>query len=234
MSGLFFAGSIGRGHTALSALLLTGLVLLGVAATLLACKLLSATLLQGAPSSFTLELPPYRCPQVGQVLMRSLLDRTAFVLGRAAAVAAPAGLLIWVLANVPVGEGTLLQVCAAALDPLGRALGLDGAILLAFLLGLPANEIVLPLLLMIYQSTGSLAELGDLGGLHALLLQNGWTGVTAANFLLFSLLHWPCSTTCLTIRRETGSWKWTALAVLLPTALGAVCCAAVNIVAHLF
>ncbi len=231
---LFFAVGAGRWQTAFAALLLTGLILLGVGLTLAASKLLSATLLRGLPSAFTLELPPYRRPQVGRVLVRSLLDRTSHVLGRAAAVAAPAGLVIWVLANLPVAGRPLLELCAGALDPLGRLLGLDGAILLAFLLGLPANEIVLPLLLMIYQSTGSLSQLGELESLHTILVQNGWTGVTAANFLLFSLLHWPCSTTCLTIRRETGSWRWAALAAALPTGFGVACCLAMRGLASLF
>ncbi len=230
---IFFAGAAGDWESVLSALMLTGVILLGIGMTLLTSKALSSTVLKGIPSSFTLELPPYRRPQVGQVLLRSILDRTIFVLGRAAAVAAPAGLLIWVLANVTIGHQTLLGLCSGWLDPLGHFLGLDGAILVAFLLGLPANEIVLPILLMIYLSTGSLTELGDLGVLHALLVQNGWTETTAVNFLLFSLLHWPCSTTCLTIHRETASWGWTAVAFLLPTGVGMACCALVNGLSHL-
>ncbi len=226
MLGLFFIGGAAGGLSAvLSALLLTGLIVLGVAATFAATRLLSATVLKGTPSAFLLEMPPYRRPQILQVLVRSVLDRTLFVLGRAAAVAAPAGALLWLAANLRIGGESLLSLAAGALDPLGRFMGLDGVLLLAFLLGFPANEIVLPIAIMIYTAQGSLTELGELSQLKALLLQNGWTWVTALCVMLFSLLHWPCSTTLLTIHKETGSWKWTALAALLPTAAGFVLCA---------
>lgn len=207
-----------------AALLLCAL-LLGAGATLVCSRLLSATVLRGEPSSFTLELPPFRRPRVGQVVARSLLDRTVFVLGRAVAVAAPAGAVIWVLANVEAGGASLLDWCAGALDPFAQLLGLDGVILLAFLLGWPANEIVLPVMLMGYLSAGTLVEYGDLAALGQLLAGQGWTGVTAVCVTLFSLFHWPCSTTCLTIYKETGSLKWTALAVAIPTALGMGLCA---------
>ena len=206
------------------ALLLTGVILLGVGLTFAATRLLSVTVLKGEPSSFTLELPPYRRPQVGQVIVRSVFDRTLFVLGRAAAVAAPAGLLIWFMANVTVGDVTLLNHCAAFLDPLAQLMGMDGVILMAFILGFPANEIVVPIILMAYLAQGSLLELGSLGEMKALFLQNGWTWVTAINVMLFSLMHWPCSTTLITIHKETGSWKWTALAAALPTAAGVGAC----------
>lgn len=222
---MFFVGSAGDlGTSVLSALLLTGVILLGVGLTFAATWLLSATALKGTPSSFTLELPPYRRPQIGKTIVRSIFDRTLFVLGRAAAVAAPAGLLIWVMANVTVGETTLLQHCAAFLDPFARLMGLDGVILMAFILGFPANEIVVPIILMAYLSQGSLLELGSLAEMKELFLQNGWTWVTAVNVMLFSLMHWPCSTTLITIRKETGSWKWTALAFALPTAFGMGAC----------
>ena len=223
---MFFVGTVGGlGASVRSALLLTGVILLGVGLTFIATRLLSATVLKGMPSSFTLELPPYRKPQVGKVIVRSIFDRTLFVLGRAAAVAAPAGLLIWVMANVTVGEATLLAHCAGALDPFARLLGLDGVILMAFILGFPANEIVIPIILMAYLAQGSLLELGSLESMRQLFLANGWTTLTAVNVMLFSLLHWPCSTTLLTIHKETGSWKWTALAAALPTAFGVVLCA---------
>ena len=222
---LFFAGPGSDPATTFrSALLLAGVILLGLGATFGTSKLLSVTLLKGEPSSFTLELPPFRRPQIGRVLVRSVLDRTLFVLGRAAAVAAPAGLIIWVLANIPAGEGTLLTVCAGALDPFARWFGLDGAILLAFLLGFPANELVLPLLLMIYLSQGALAEAADLPALYALLTQHGWTWVTALCVLVFTVMHWPCSTTLLTVWRETKSLKWTGLSFLLPTVCGLALC----------
>lgn len=221
---LFFAASaVGVWGQALSSLLLTGVILLGVGMTFLVSRLLSSTILRGEPSSFVLELPPYRRPQVGQVLVRSVLDRTLFVLGRAVTVAAPAGLVIWLMANLTVGGESLLSLCAGFLDPLGRALGMDGVILLAFILGFPANEIVMPIVIMAYLAQGHLMEL-DLPAMGALLQQNGWTWLTALCTIVFSLLHWPCSTTCLTIRKETGSWKWTALAVVLPTACGMLLC----------
>lgn len=222
---MFFAG-MGAGFwpSVRCAALLTGLILLGVGATLGASALLSHTVLKGAPSSFALELPPYRAPQVGQVLVRSVLDRTLFVLARAVSVAAPAGLALWVLANTFWQGQSLLALCAGFLDPAARLIGLDGMILLAFFLGFPANEIVMPIVLMGYLSTGSLLQVEQLPQLHALLVQNGWTWVTALCTLLFSLFHFPCATTCLTIRKESGSWGWTAAAFLLPTAVGVFCC----------
>ena len=222
---MFFVGSTGGlGASALSALLLTGIILLGLGLTFAATKFLSVTVLKGEPSSFTLELPPYRRPQLGKTILRSIFDRTLFVLGRAAAVAAPAGLLIWLMANVTVGNATLLSHCAAFLDPFARLMGLDGVILMAFILGFPANEIVIPIILMAYLSQGSLLELGSLAEMKTLFLQNGWTWVTAVNVMLFSLMHWPCSTTLITIRKETGSWRWTALSAVLPTVLGVLVC----------
>ncbi len=222
---MFFVGTAGGfGASALSAMLLTLVILLGVGMTFAATRFLSATVLKGAPSSFTLELPPYRKPQVGRVIVRSIFDRTLFVLGRAAAVAAPAGLLLWVMANVTVGGATLLSHCAAFLDPFARLMGLDGVILMAFILGFPANEIVIPIILMAYLAQGSLLELDSLAEMRELFVANGWTWVTAVNVMIFSLMHWPCSTTLLTIKKETGSWRWTALAALLPTAAGMVLC----------
>jgi ferrous iron transport protein B len=195
-----------------------------VVMTWLASRLLSSTLLKGESSSFLLELPPYRRPQMGKVLVRSLLDRTLFVLGRALKVAAPSGALIWVLANIPCGASTLLGAAAAFLDPLGAALCVDGMILLAFLLGFPANEIVLPVLLMGYLSAGTLIEYDSLALLGAVLQENGWTALTAAATMVLCLLHFPCGTTCLTIYKETASRKWTAVAIALPTLLGAAVC----------
>ncbi len=216
------------GGSLLAALLLTGVISCGVIVTLLVTKLLSKTLLRGMSSFFTLELPPYRVPQVGSVIVRSVLDRTLFVLARAAAVAAPAGFLIWILANCTVGGMSILQHLVTLLEPAGAFLGLDGAVLTAFILGLPANEIVIPIVVMIYLTQGGLTGMEDLTMLHALFVQNGWTGVTALCFVLFSLMHWPCSTTLLTIRKETGSWKWTGAAALIPTVCGILTCAAVS------
>ena len=217
------AAFFGRGQWQ-QAGLLTLVVVFAVGMTMAATWGLSHTVLRGEPSAFALELPPYRKPQVGAVIVRSVLDRTLFVLGRALAVACPAGMLLWLLANVPAGEGTLLGAAAALLEPLGRAMGLDGMLLLAFVLGFPANEIVLPIAIMGYRAQGSLSAV-DSAGLLAVLQANGWTWKRAVCMLLFTLLHWPCSTTVLTIRRETGSRKWTVLAFLLPTVLGiSLCC----------
>lgn len=199
---------------------------LSVGMTLLVSFFLSRTVLKGMPSAFVLELPPFRRPQIGQVLVRSLLDRTIFVLGRAITAAAPAGAVIWLLQRIPMGDGTLLTQIALFLEPLGGLMGLSGPILLAFLLGLPANEIVLPILLMFYSQSGMLVEGGSQTG--AMLAANGWTWMTAVCAILFSLNHFPCATTLLTIRKETGSWKWTAISFLLPTAIGICLCAAVH------
>ena len=222
---LFFVG--GRSGLLASiqgAALLLATLVLGVAGTLACSRLLSATVLKGMPSSFALELPPFRKPRVGEVIVRSVLDRTLFVLGRAVAVAAPAGAVIWLMANVMVGEATILARCTGFLDPFARLFGLDGVILTAFILGWPANEIVLPVMLMAYLATGSLVEFDNLAALGQLLTQHGWTWLTAVCTMLFSLFHWPCSTTCLTIYKETGSVKWTALSVALPTGLGLGLC----------
>ncbi len=222
---MFFIGTNASGwESLLAALLLTVLIVLGIFITFGVTKLLSCTVLKGVPSSFTLEMPPYRKPQIGQVIVRSLLDRTLFVLGRAAAVAAPAGLLIWILANVSVGEASLLQQCAAFLDPFAQLMGLDGVILIAFILGFPANEIVVPIMIMTYMAKGSLVELDSLQAMRELFIHNGWTWQTAVSMLLFTLLHWPCSTTLMTIKKETGSFKWTLLAFVLPTAIGIAAC----------
>lgn len=214
----------------LTALVLTLFILAAILATLGASFLLSRTLLKGVPSSFTLELPPYRRPQPGKVIVRSIFDRTLFVLGRAVAVAAPAGLVIWLLANLTVGGESLLMHIAGFLNPLGALMGLDGIILMAFILGFPANEIVLPIILMAYLQSGVLAPMDDKTAILSLLSANGWTVKTAVCMAVFSLFHWPCSTTCLTIKKETGSLKWTAVSILLPTGIGVLLCMLVNLV----
>lgn len=231
---LFFVGTAGRyGSSLLSALGLTALILLGLLVTFGVTRLLSRTVLRGVPSSFALELPPYRRPQWGQVLVRSVFDRTLFVLGRAVTAAAPAGLLLWLLANITVGSGTLLSLLSGALDPAGRLMGMDGVILLAFILGLPANEIVVPIMLMAYLSQGVLQQPESLAAMQSVFLQNGWTPVTALCVMLFMLMHFPCATTLMTIKKETGSTKWTVLAAVLPTLCGAFFCMLVNAAAHL-
>ena len=219
---------VGQGGSLIGAAALLGVLLLGVAATLGCTRLLTATVLKGTPSAFALELPPFRRPRVGQVVVRSLLDRTVFVLARAVVIAAPAGGVIWLLANLTVGGATILAHITGFLDPLGQLMGLDGVILTAFLLGWPANEIVMPVMLMAYLAQGSLVDMGELTGVGALLEAQGWTMTTAVCTLLFTLFHWPCSTTCLTIWRESKSLKWTLVAVAVPTLLGVGLCIAVN------
>lgn len=222
---MFFIGTAaGPFQSVLSALMLTGVIVLGVVMTLLISKLLSKTILKGLPSSFTLELPPYRKPQVGRVIVRSIFDRTLFVLARAVVVAAPAGVIIWIMANIQIGDLSLLSHCAAFLNPFAKLLGLDGYILMAFILGFPANEIVVPIIIMSYMAAGSMLELDNLAELRTLLVLNGWTWLTAVCTMLFSLMHWPCGTTCLTIRKESGSLKWTAVSFLIPTLSGVVIC----------
>lgn len=181
-----------------------------------------------------LELPPYRKPQIGKVLVRSIFDRTLFVLGRAVCVAAPAGLIIWLFANIHIQDISILTYVANFFDPFARLMGLDGYILTAFILGLPANEIVLPIILMSYTSSGYLVDLEDTFSIGQILIQNGWTLLTAINVMIFTLLHFPCSTTLITIKKETKSMKWTVLSFVLPTLCGIVLCMFTNLVWQLF
>lgn len=208
----------------LPALMVTAMVILGILVTLGVSFLLSKTILKGIPSSFTLELPPYRKPQVGRILYTSLIDRTVFVLTRAVLVAAPAGAITWILGNIYIGDYSIITWAANFLEPFARALGLDGYILMAFILGLPANEIVLPILLMSYLSTGHMIEFESIDSLRQILLEHGWTYLTALNVMLFSLLHWPCGTTLWTIKKETGSMKWTVLGAVIPTIIAIIVC----------
>jgi len=231
---MFFAVSAGGlTRSAVSTAVLTGAVVLSVVMTLLISKLLSKTVLKGLPSSFILELPPYRKPQIGRVIVRSIVDRTLFVLCRAILVAAPAGLIIWALANTDIGGASLLSQCAGFLDPFARFLGMDGFILLAFILGFPANEIVIPILIMGYLSTGSLTDYTSLESLRSIFIDHGWTITTAVCTMLFSLMHWPCGTTFFTIKKETGSMKWALLSFIVPTVCGMGCCAAVAFLSRL-
>ena len=199
-------------------------VLLGIFITLLVSKILSKTILKGKSSSFVLELPPYRKPQIGQVIVRSIFDRTLFVLGRAIAVAAPAGLVIWLFTNINIGGLSILTYIANFFDTLAKLMGMDGYILTGFILGIPANEIVLPIILMCYMGSGTLVDLENTMTIGQILIQNGWTLLTAINVMLFTLLHFPCTTTLMTIKKETGSWKWSILGFIIPTVCGIVIC----------
>ncbi|WP_025730015.1 ferrous iron transporter B [Atopobacter phocae] len=231
---IFFVGKGGGFLNSIqSALFLTGSILLGVMMTFVVSRVLSNTLLKGLPSSFTLELPPYRKPRFGQVLVRSVLDRTIFVLARAIKVSAPVGVLIWVLANWKLGDISLLTHFTNFLDPFAQLMGLDGIILMAFIIGLPANEIVIPCMLMGYLATNTIVDFDTIDQLRELLLVNGWTALTALNVLLFTLFHWPCGTTLLTIHNETKSWKWTWHSFWIPTALGIGMTMFTTAIAHL-
>jgi len=220
MGGMTAAGA----GSIIATTVVMGMILFGIVITLITSFILSKTLLKGEPSSFTLELPPFRKPQIGRVIIRSILDRTIFVLARAMVIAAPAGLVIWILANVHAGDISILAYCANFLDPFAQIIGLDGFILMAFILGLPANEIVLPILIMAYMATGSMLELDSLQDMGKLFINHGWTWLTALCTMLFALLHWPCGTTLLTIFKETKSAKWTLLSFLIPTCVAIVVC----------
>jgi ferrous iron transport protein B len=224
MGSIFLAGGSGLAGSLGASLAVLATIVLGVVITLLVSRALSATILKGLPSSFTLELPPYRKPLLGRILARSLLDRTLFVLSRAVVVAAPAGLVIWAMANLTLDGTSLLAHAAGFLDPFGRALGMDGYIIMAFILGLPANEIVIPILIMSYLGQGSMLDLDSLASLRGLLTDNGWTWLTAVCVMLFTLNHFPCGTTLLTIRKETLSAKWTWISFAVPTLVGIVVC----------
>lgn len=225
ISSIFFASSaLGIWSSIWSTLAVIAVIIIGVIVTLVVSKILSKTILKGMPSSFMLELPPYRTPQFGKILVRSIFDRTLFVLGRAVSIAIPAGIIIWLFANINISGISLLTHVANFLDPFAKLMGLDGYILTAFILALPANEIVLPIILMSYTAGGSLMQIDDLSNISNILISNGWTILTAINVMLFCLMHFPCSTTLITIRKESGSLKWTALAFLIPTFLGIITC----------
>ena len=232
----FFVGTIyiGKFSNLLSTLLVLLVIVIGIFLTLLISKLLSKTLLKGKPSSFVLELPPYRKPQIRKIIIRSIFDRTIFVLARAVAIAAPAGIVIWLFANISINNISLITHIANFLDPFANLMGLDGYILTAFILGIPANEIVLPIILMCYMSNNALVNIEDSYQISKILLDNGWTYITAINVMLFTLLHFPCSTTLLTIKKETNSLKWTVISFLLPTICGILICLLTNGIYNLF
>lgn len=233
---MIFISSLASGFSAslLSTLAVLVIVVFGIMMTLFISKILSKTILKGVPSSFVLELPPYRKPQMGKVFIRSIFDRTLFVLGRAVSVAIPAGIIIWLFANIQFNDISILTYVANFFDPFAKLMGLDGYILTAFILGLPANEIVLPIILMSYMQTGTLVNLEDNFAIGQILLQNGWTLITAINVMIFTLLHFPCSTTLMTIKKETGKWKWSLIAFALPTVCGIIVCMCTNLIWNVF
>ena len=223
LATIFVGGWVGSQYSTLAAsLFVSVLVLIGIGVTLIVSWTLSKTLLKGEPSSFTLELPPYRRPQFGRIIYTSMMDRTLFVLGRAVVVAAPAGLVIWILANIMIGDQSILAHGASFLQPFANVIGLDGFILMAFILGLPANEIVLPILIMSYMAEGTMLELDSIQAMKELFIANGWTWLTTLNVMLFSLLHYPCATTLWTMKKESGSMKWTLFGAVMPTAIAVI------------
>lgn len=235
ISTIFIASSF-SGITAsiVSTLSVIAVIILGIFISLLISGLLSKTILKGMPSSFILELPPYRKPQFGRIIVRSIFDRTLFVLGRALSVAVPAGFVIWIFANIGIDGSSLLSIIANFLNPFAKIMGLDGYILTAFILALPANEIVLPIILMGYLGGTSLNNLSDTFAIGNILVQNGWTILTAINVMIFVICHFPCGTTLLTIKKETGSWKWTVFAFVIPTVCGILLCMCTTLVYNIF
>ncbi len=235
IASIFIAGTInGIGSSIVSTLAVMFVIILGIFCSLIISKILSKTILKGMSSSFVLELPPYRKPQFGKILIRSIFDRTLFVLGRAISVAAPAGLVIWLFTNIGINGESLLSIVANFLNPFAKILGLDGYILTAFIFGIPANEIVLPIILMCYLGGNSLVNMEDSFAIGQILIQNGWNILTAINVMIFTCMHFPCATTLLTIKKETGSLKWTALSFLLPTICGIVICLFTTFVYNIF
>nr|WP_317358124.1 ferrous iron transport protein B [uncultured Tyzzerella sp.] len=229
ISMFFIGGAIGFYNSFLSAIFLIFIILLGVCMTLIISNILSKTILKGIPSNFTLELPPYRKPQILKIIIRSIFDRTLFVLGRAIVVSIPAGIIIWLMANITVADKTILLYVTDFLNPIGNIMGLDGVILMAFILGFPANEIVFPIIIMSYLGGNTLMEIDNINQLKELLLLNGWSLNTAICMVIFCIFHWPCSTTCLTIYKETKSKKWTFLSFIIPTLVGATMCIIINL-----
>ena len=234
ISMFFLGGVLGFYSSLLSALFLICIILLGIFMTLIVSNILSKTILKGIPTNFTLELPPYRKPEILKTIVRSIFDRTIFVLGRAVIVSIPAGFIIWLVANITIADKTILLYITDFLTPIASIMGLDGVILLAFILGFPANEIVFPIIIMGYVGAGSLIDIDSVYELKQLLLSNGWTINTAICMLIFSLFHWPCSTTCLTIKKETKSIKWTLISFLIPTIIGALMCILITFIYNIF
>ena len=225
ISSIFIASYFANQYSSIiSTIVVLLVVLLGIILTLIISNLLSKTILKGEKTSFILELPPYRKPQIIKTIIQSIINKIIFVLGRAVLIAAPAGIVIWLLANLSINDVTLLNYIANLLNPFAQVIGLDGYILTAFILGLPANEIVLPIILMSYLSNNQLIRIDDITSIGEILIQNGWTISTAINTMIICLLHLPCSTTLLTIKKESGKWRWSALAFALPTICGIAIC----------
>lgn len=217
-------------NTTINVLLLTLIILLSIFITFIVSKILSKSILKGENSFFVLELPAYRKPQIIKVLIRSLIDRTLKILLRSVVVAAPAGLIIWILTNINIDNINILNHIANFLNPLGILLGLDGMILTAFILGFPANEIVLPIIIMGYLSSNVMMDINDLEVIKNLFISNGWTLKTAICMIIFMVFHFPCSTTMITIYKETKNVLWTIISFLLPFFIGVILCLIVRFI----
>lgn len=226
LSAIFVAG--GAFSSIKIAMIVLLAILIAVFVTLITSYILSSTILKSQKSYFTLELPPYRKPKFSAVIIRSVREKILYVLGRAVVVAAPAGIIIWLLQNITYDNIALLTYIADFLNPFAKLMGMDGYLLTAFILGMPANEIVIPIVIMCYTSGSGLIEFESLTDLGRILSQNGWELKTALCAMAFSIFHFPCATTLLTIKKETNSIRWTVLAFILPTAIGIIICSAIN------
>ena len=226
---VFLVSGVGSFKGFYSALILALIIVLSLGLTLFVSNILSKSILKGEPSHYILELPPYRKPQITKVIVNSVLNRTLLVLFRAVAVAFPAGVVIWIFANTCVNGTNILSAVNNLFDPLGRFMGMDGKTLSAFFLGIPANEIVLPITLMSYLGAGEMTAIENSAVIGEILEGNGWTQITAVCYIIFSVVHFPCATALLTVFKETKSAKWTFLAFLIPTVLGIILCSLVNI-----
>lgn len=233
LSSLFMVGAAGTGALATAGILMA-LVVFGIAVTLSVSWVLSKTALRGVPTHYTLELPPYRKPQMWRTILISSKEKSLNVLTRAIVIAAPAGVATWILGNIYVGGDSVLSHMAAFFDPFAQLLGLDGYIIMAFILGLPANEIVLPILMMGYLSSGAMVDVDSLSNVKDIFLNQGWTWLTALNMMLFSLLHYPCGTTLVNIYKETKSLKWAVLSAVIPLGIAIAVTFAVAQAAYAF
>ena len=226
MISIFITYGIGNRfvNSLVSSLILLVFIVISVIMTFIVSKILSCTILKSKDSTFVIEMPPYRRPEVLKTIVRSVIDRTLFVLIRAICVSIPAGIIIWICSNVYIGGVSILSICSNFLEPFGKFIGLDGVIVLAFILGLPANEIVIPIIIMAYLCTGNITGYTSLNELRDILISNGWTIVTALCFIFFTMFHFPCGTTIVTIKKETNSLLWTIISIIIPTLVGIICC----------
>jgi len=217
-----------------ASLILVLVIIFSIIITLLITKILSLTLLKGKPSSFTLELPPYRKPEILKTIVRSVFDRIFVILGKSLLVALPAGIIIFLLANININNQNILSYITHFINPFAKIFGLDGVILTSFILGLPANEIVIPLMLMGYSNLSVMTNYTSIEALKNIFITNGWTNITCICIIIFSLLHFPCATTLIAIYKETNSKKWVLLSMLIPLSLGLFFCLIINLIGHFF